>query len=223
MNLLDIIEKDIPSLCVEDTINDAENVMMDFNIEALPLIDENDNFIALITLEFVENHWPDEKKQTFKDMRDLMYLKKAVLLNTHPYDIARYAINHQLSLIPVIDTKEKYIGIIEKVALFNFIVNPSGLLLEGSIIALKVANIDYILSDIIRICESNDTIVLHVQVSPIPGNYYEIILKTNRIDLSGLKSAFLRYNYQVLYTTGTSYEDDDLDKKYKNLIRFIEM
>lgn len=223
MNLLDIIDRDIPSLSMHDSIKDAEQIMRDFNIEALPLIDEMEHFTALITIEFIENHWSEERKQTFQDIRDLMYLKKAVLLDTHPYDIARYAIEHQLSLIPVIDTNEKYIGIIEKVALFDFIVNPSGLLLEGSIIALKVARTDYILSDVMRICESNDTAILHVQINPITAEFYEIILKTNRIDLSGLKSAFLRYNYQVLYTTGTSYEEDDLDRKYKNLMRYIEM
>ncbi len=227
MNLLDIIEKDLPTLSLTDTLEDAEQIMSDINVEYLPLLDEQQHFVALISLDFVEESLIDKKKTSFSQIHDLMHLKRAVLLGMHPYDVAKYILEHKINIVPILDKDEVYQGIIHKEDLLDYFVNQSGIMLPGAIISLKVPQNEFILSNIIRICENNDIYVLHVQVKQFVqsdiADKLEIILKTNSTDLSALKSAFQRYDYQVLYTSGTTEEKDDMDLRYQLLMNYINM
>lgn len=226
MNLVDIIDHNIPTIQLTDTLEDAEQLMFDFQVESLALLDENKEFLALIPLDFVEEQLFQRKKTSFSEIYDIMYLKKAVLTDTHPYDIARYLIENNLDTVPVIDKEGQYKGMIEKASLFDYFIEQSGIVNPGAIIALKIPQSEYILSNIIRVCENNDVYVLHVQVNQIPGSGgldLEVILKTNSTDLRVIKSAFQRYNYHILYTSGNLVEDDDLDRRYKLLMNYINM
>lgn len=227
MNLLDIIEKDLPTLSLSDTLEDAAQIMSDINVEYLPLLNNEEQFIALVSLNYVEETLIHKKKTTFAALHDLMHLKKAVILDMHPYDVAKYLLEHKINIVPILDREEIYQGIIHKEDLLDFFVSQSGIMLPGAVISLKIPQNEFILSNIIRICENNDIYVLHVQVKQLlhagATDSLEVILKTNSTDLRALKTAFQRYDYQVLYTSGTAEEKDDLDKRYQLLMNYINM
>lgn len=227
MYLLELIEKDIITLKWSDTLEMAIQMMSDFNVEELPLIDEDGFFVALISLDFLEESLLYKKNSSFESLH-LLHLKKAVFQDMHPYEVARYAIENKIKIIPILDHKELYIGVIYKEDLLDYFVDHSGIIQPGAIFSLKVPQNELILSNIIRICENNDVQVLHLQLrqmnfSTPTSDSIEVIIKTNKSDLRAVKAAFLRYDYEINYISGTVDDDEDMAKRYQLLMNYINM
>lgn len=71
---------------------------------------------------------------------------------------------------------------------------------EDSMVIIEVPLIDYSLTDIARIIESNNAHVMNLFVLPIDdGNTLIISIKINLIDVSPVLMSFERFNYKVLY------------------------
>lgn len=71
---------------------------------------------------------------------------------------------------------------------------------EDSMVVIEVPLIDYSLTDIARIIESNNAHVMNLFVLPIvDGNTLIISIKLNLIDVSPVLMSFERFNYKVLY------------------------
>lgn len=71
---------------------------------------------------------------------------------------------------------------------------------EDSMVVIEVPLIDYSLTDIARIVESNNAHVMSLFVLPIAdGNTLIISIKLNLIDVSPVLMSFERFNYKVLY------------------------
>lgn len=71
---------------------------------------------------------------------------------------------------------------------------------ENSMLIIEVPLIDYTLTDIARIVESNNAHVTNLFVLPIAdGNTLLISIKLNLIDISPVLMSFERFNYKVIY------------------------
>lgn len=71
---------------------------------------------------------------------------------------------------------------------------------ENSLVLIEVPLIDYTLTDIARIVESNNAHVMNLFVLPVAdGNTLLISVKLNLLDLSPVLMSFERFNYKVVY------------------------
>lgn len=71
---------------------------------------------------------------------------------------------------------------------------------ENSMLIIEVPLIDYTLTDIARIVESNNAHVMNLFVLPIAdGNTLLISIKLNLLDTSPVLMSFERFNYKVIY------------------------
>lgn len=71
---------------------------------------------------------------------------------------------------------------------------------ENSMLIIEVPLIDYTLTDIARIVESNNARVMNLFVLPIAdGNTLLISIKLNLLDISPVLMSFERFNYKVIY------------------------
>lgn len=71
---------------------------------------------------------------------------------------------------------------------------------ENSMLIIEVPLIDYTLTDIARIVESNNAHVMNLFVLPIAdGNTLLISIKLNLFDISPVLMSFERFNYKVIY------------------------
>ena len=68
----------------------------------------------------------------------------------------------------------------------------------GCVITLRIAPIDYSVSEIARILESNHAILLSLLSTTLePDGYLEVVLKINLEDPSAVIRSFERFNYTV--------------------------
>lgn len=220
MQLEDFINYDIPCLGKDTSVEEALTIINKFHITELPLIEE-DKLVNLIREEKLSKYKKD--KITVGEMEGAVFLV-GVQNRAHPYEAASRMIEYKLSLLPVLDEHENYMGLLTAKDLFRWFLKDSGLERPGGIIVLTMMPPDYSLAEIARICESNDTTILNLQISFLPDDkMMDVILKINKADLQSLKSSFERFGYKIKEVFGRLPEQDDLMNRYRLLMDYLDM
>jgi CBS domain-containing protein len=186
----------------------------------LPLV-VNEQYMALVKEnDLLEWDTPESPLSA----ADFLHYRPAVFANGHPYEALRIAHEHNLSVIPVVDSENKYMGAITKDELLKYVTENSGIDNPGSIIVLEVEPHSYSLLEIARLSENENVVILNSQLfsNRLTGKL-EITLKTNRTDIRGLISAFERHNYTVKEVYGEQTLYEDVVNRYKLLMNFINM
>jgi len=220
MKIEQLISPVVPILELTDTGNRALSLMEENNFTQLPLIVDQ-QYKALVH----ENELMDwEMPESPLSKADFLSYRPAVFSHGHPYDALRIAHQHNLSVIPVIDNSNYYLGAITRNELLNYITESSGLDNPGAIIVLELDPRNYTLVDIARICENEDVLIISTQLrNNSHTGKIEVTIKTNRTDLRGVVSSFERHNYVVRDVYGEHSNDEDLRDRFDMLMNFINM
>lgn len=216
-----LINHEIPCLTATQTIAEALDTMRDFFVAELPFV-ENERLVALVD----EDTLLDASDSTVAVAESINLKASPVVVATaHPYEAACRMAEFKLSLLPVIDDKEKYLGVITRHDLFQYLFEPAtGLAFPGAVIVLSMKPADYSLSEIARICESCDTTILNVQIFSAPqDDGMDVVLKTNKVDLQALRAAFERFEYNVREVFGAQADQGNLIERYRLLMNYINM
>jgi acetoin utilization protein AcuB len=206
----DLISDVIPSLKTSDTGQSALNWMEIFRISHLPIVN-NQDFLGLISdSDIYDINQPDEPVGNHK----LTLFKPYVDTNTHIFDVIGLASKMKLSIVPVLDEKSHFKGVILVSDIVGYLAGISGLDLPGGIIVIELLDRDYSLSKISHIVESNSARILSSYItSPPESTRLEITLKVNTVSLGSIIRTFERFGYEV--KTWVS-EDDSLDRFYSD-------
>lgn len=215
-----LISPEVPTLMPSDTGNKALLLMEENNLTQLPLVKE-EQYMGLVQ----ENDLLDwERPETQFDKADQLSYRPAVLASGHPYDALRIAHQQNLAIVPVIDNENKYLGAITRDDLLKYITENSGWDNPGGIIVLEMDPRNYSLTEIARICENEEAIVLSSQIfSNRATGKLEITLKTNRTNLGALVGAFERHEYKVKEVYGEQANQEDMIDRLKSLMNYINM
>ena len=204
----DLISEVIPSLKTSDPGQVALNWMEIFRISHLPIVN-NQDFLGLISdTDIYDMNMPEEPIGNHA----LTLLKPYVTTEQHIFEVIGLASRLKLSVVPVLDSKNHFKGVITTSDLIQHIAGMSSLDQQGGIIVLEIIERDYSLSQISQIVESNNIKVLSMYItSPPESTKLEVTLKVNSGELASLIRTFERYNYEVK-TWVTS--DDSMDRFY---------
>ena len=204
----DLISEVIPALRTSDTGQTALNWMEIFRISHLPIVNNLD-FLGLISdTDIYDMNQPEEPIGN----HSLTLLKPYVTTEQHLFEVIGLSSRLKLSVIPVLDDKLHYQGLITTSELVRYLAGISSMDQQGGIIVLDLIERDYSLSQIAQIVEGNNVKVLSMYVtSPPDSTKLEVTIKVNTNDLSSVIRTFERYNYEVK-TWITS--DDSMDKFY---------
>jgi acetoin utilization protein AcuB len=190
----DLISEVIPSLKTSDLGQVALNWMEIFRISHLPIVN-NQEFLGLISdTDIYDMNQPDEPIGN----HSLTLYKPYVTTEQHIFEVIGLASRLKLSVIPVLDSKNHYKGVITANDLIRHIAGISSMDQPGGIIVLELIERDYSLSQIAQIVEGNNVKVLSLYVTSSPGSTkLEVTLKVNTGDLVSVIKTFERYNYEV--------------------------
>jgi CBS domain-containing protein len=203
-----LISPIVPTLIPSDTGDKALLLMDENNLEQLPVV-ADEKYMGLVQEnDLLDMADPDAKL----DAAEFSY-RPAVLASGHPYDALRLAHQQNLSIVPVVDND-----------LLKYITEKSGLDNPGGIIVLEIDPRNYSLTEIARICESEEVLLISTQIfSNRATGKLEITLKTNRTNLGGIVAALERYNYKVLEVFGDSSQDEGMIDRYNLLMNYLNM
>ena len=219
MNIDQLISPAVPVLLPTDTGSHALEVMDDDSFTELPVVSE-DSYVALVQ----EHDLLDWKApQDALSTSPFLNYRPAIPASAHPFEALRIVHQMNLSVLPVIDHEQKYVGSVTKDKLLAYMTENSGIENPGGIIVLEIPPRNYTLYEIARICENEDVIILNVQVFTNEQGQLEVTLKLNRSSLDAVVSSFERHKYRVKEVYGDENKKDDITDKYNLLMNYLNM
>ncbi|MFQ5334852.1 MAG: CBS domain-containing protein [Flavobacteriales bacterium] len=220
MLAFELLTDDIPPLKPAETTGKALKWMDDFKVSHLPIVD-GIRFIGIIS----------EADLLDMEDRDIRLSDAGLpLINTfatdgqHVFEVVKIVSDQHLSVIPVLTPQERYLGAISISRLMQVIAEMPVVEDPGGIIVLELNRVDYLLSQIASIVESNDAKILGTFITSHPdSNKMQLTVKVNVLDLSPILQTFERYDYKVMAFYHQKSLYDDLKERYDSFLNYLNI
>jgi acetoin utilization protein AcuB len=212
-----LLISDVPSLCATDEPMGALDLMDQFRISHLPVV-ENGKLLGLIAEDSLM-----ELDNLQGDAHGLPLIKSTVTPDTHILDVLKLASEHRLSIVPVVDAENAYLGSVRMEDLVEHLAEMQGANQRGGIIVLELWEKDYSMQQISRIIEENNAKILSTSLSPGEGGKIEVNLKINQPDINAILSSFERFGYTIKGSYQELAYTEDLRKRYDELMRILNI
>lgn len=215
----DFITKDIPVLKSFDTIEYALNLMDDFKLKHLPIVNDSIYQGIISERELLAASNPSSP------ISSPVLFCPSIMENGHLHEVLSLLTRYKLTLLPVVTTDGKYYGSITRENLIDLLSELSNAEASGSIIVLEVIPQDYSLVDISRIIESNNARVLNLftRIDKETSRLL-VILKLDIEDASPVIRSFERFNYTVLYHfMEKGMVDELLQQRMNELLHYMNL
>jgi acetoin utilization protein AcuB len=216
----DVITDEIPPLIHTDTGEKALSWMEEFKVSHLPVL-KNGNFVGLISeTDILDRKDLDLTLDVLFDHLPRPY----VFENAHVYEVLSKMAEHRISVLPVLDQQEKYLGCTSVHQLMTMIANTGSIRDTGGILVLEMNKVDYSLAQIAQIVEGNNAKILSSYImSSSDSTKIEVTLKISEIDLTRIIRSFERYDITVKASFQRSSENDDMQFRYDALMNYLNM
>src|ERR1700748_99216 len=136
MLAVELISDAMPPVRTSDTIQKVIDRMAEFKVRHLPLVNE-DQFLGLIAEnDLIE---PADYEAPVGSL-GLSLVNPYVLENQHIYDVIRLFYEQQLTVVPVLDFKKNYLGLISINAMNAYFARLTSVEQPGGIIVLEINN-----------------------------------------------------------------------------------
>lgn len=220
MLLNQLISSDVPIAAPGDKINYIKSLFFASQLQQIPVVKDG-HYIGLMDLSELQQHEGDPEEMNPRFYEGFM---PAISISAHPFEALRILHLHELSILPVVLEDNEYAGALTKDSLLKYLVANISIDVNGGIIVLEMEPRNYSLSQIARICENEQVLILgaHVKTN-VTTSKLEVTLKTNSTDLAAVIQALERFDYTVLNTYGDEKLETDIVDRYKLLMNYIYM
>ena len=192
--------------------------MDQFRVNHLPIV-KNNFYLGIISDKEI-NNWESKKDAISEHIPNIV--SPHVLENQHLFDIIETVEKNNLSVVPVLDEKQLYLGVITNRKLLYTIAKSATIQSAGGVIVLEMNTNDYSLTEIASIIESNNTKILSSYVISKPNSTkIEVTLKLNKTDINTIIKDFKRHEYTVSASYKEQASDHDFKERYDSLMRFL--
>ncbi|NNC81942.1 MAG: CBS domain-containing protein [Flavobacteriales bacterium] len=214
----DYISLEIPILKSSDTCAQVLRWMDEYRVLHMPVF-KGAEFIGIVSEADILN--VEDESQPVQSLENKL-MKVAVQGHSTIYEVIKLMDDFKLSLLPVLDDNKRLMGTISYKEVISALVTVFNLNARGAVFVLEMNYVDYALSEISRIVESNDSRVLSTHVSFHPdSNLIDVVVKVNTESLTGILQTLERYDYAVKASFGSSQTDDQLQERYEELMRYL--
>jgi acetoin utilization protein AcuB len=215
-----LIADTVPSVKTSDSATRVLEWMSEFKVNQLPVVNHERLLGIIAEQDLLEAGIEDE---AIGSMRLSLPEQTCVHEDTHFYDVLKMASIMNLDVLPVLSVRDNtYIGVITKHDLVRRAAEFLNVVEPGGVIVLSVSFNSYSISEIGRICESNDAKILSLSVSNAPeAGKLLVTIKLNVRELSRVISTFERFEYEVALVVFDAEQLDDYRDRYENLLRYL--
>jgi CBS domain-containing protein len=204
-----------------DSVSVALRQMDENKVSHLPLV-EDKKFLGLIS---EHDLFSVEDESLSIDDSHIIPQRLFVNHRDHYYAALKTITENKLSIVPVIDDSNLYLGSILGQDILRAAADTMSVLNPGGIIILSVKHNDFSLSEISRIIESNDCKILSTGINSIPNtNMLQITLKLNKINIESVIQTLNRFEYTIDAYFGENKKDEDLLRdRYDALMMYLKV
>lgn len=216
-----LINHSIPALKPTDTVGKAIDLMQDYKIGQLVYV-ENESVMAIFDEDSLLN-WSDDSVS----IKDLPLENKAVTahLYQHIQELVGMTIDESIQVIPIVDEENLYAGSVvvsEMLRQFSKLMSNQEL---GAIVVIKINPINYSLSEISRLVESNNTKIINSYFTSEQLGFEDgstLTLKLNKTDVTATIATLERFGYHIEGVYGNTPVEHIDQHRLNLLLRYLE-
>ena len=214
-----LISDEIIPLRTSDTGEEALGMMDDFYVRHLPIVN-NKQLLGLISQDDILNYNAVEPVGSYS----LSMVRPYASGKDHIYELLRLLAEYHLTLIPVVDEEENYIGVVTLETLLLHFAQTASFSEPGSILVLEMSRRDYSLAEIARIVESENAAVLSSFITTnLESTRVDITIKINRQNIQSIIATFGRYDYEIKASFNEADYVGSLQERYDGLMSYLNV
>jgi len=213
------IDPSIPFVRLSDEAGFVLGLMQEYKTDRLPVVHEG--YLLGLISENLLMECDDLIKM--EQLREQM-LPQKIAEGIHLFDVLKMTAEQSAYFFPVVNTENEYIGCTSPQRILTLLTQQSSLTTSGGIIVLELETRNYSLTEISKIVESNNAMILHSMAATSANQHFiQVSLKINKNDLRDIQSSFERYQYTVLAVLHQSEYEQQLQERFDSLMRYLEV
>lgn len=214
MNSLDsYINNEIKPIKHTDSIAEAQGVFVDFPYSHFP-VTEDGVYIGCVSKDAVEFLNADAKVNDSRFNFERFFVRSTMIW----LDVLEVFAKNNSNLVPILDAQHNYIGYYEITDVVKFLNETPFLKESGGIIIVEKSAIDYSMSQIAQIVESNNGKLLGLLVSEANTDKVQVTLKTTLGGMNDIIQTFRRYNYTII----SEHQEDNYLNNLKERSEYLD-
>lgn len=203
----EIMQTEVAILSTQNTIADAIGLMDQKKIRHIPITNEEQHVVGLITDRDIRDATPsifysNEHRDILE--KPLQTIMKTNIITGHPLDfveeIAAIFYEHHISCLPILK-EGKIAGIITETDLLRTLVELTGAHQPGSLIEVKVKNITGVLTDVTAVIKKRKAGIQSVLVYPDKKdeNYKVLVIRLKTMNPMNIIEDLKKAGHIVLW------------------------
>lgn len=197
----------------EETILAAQDFFMDVSFSHFPVL-EDGIYIGSIVAEDIETFDTDKKISNYKYTLEPFFVRSSM----NWLDVLEVFGKNHTDIVPVLDENNHYLGYYELTDSMRFLNETPFIKEAGGIIIVKKALVDYSMSQVSQIVESNNGKLLGLFVSKSDNDTIEITIKVTLGVMNDIIQTFRRYNYEII----SEHNDDNYINTLKERSDYLD-
>lgn len=212
------INSDFKAINSTDTVVEVQDFFHELTFTHFPVLDDG-VYMGCIALDDVDTFDADKKISDYRYTLEHFFARNTMMW----LDVLEVFAKNHSNVVPVLDENNLYVGYYELDDIIKFFHETPFLKEPGGIIVVQKAIVDYSMSQIAQIVESNDGRLLGLFVSEATSDLVQVTIKISLGAMNDIIQTFRRYNYEIIsehqedaYITNLKERSDYLDK-YLNM------
>lgn len=197
----------------EETILAAQDFFMDVSFSHFPVL-EDGIYLGSIVAEDIETFDTDKKISNYKYTLEPFFVRSSM----NWLDVLEVFGKNHTDIVPVLDENNHYLGYYELTDSMRFLNETPFIKEAGGIIIVKKALVDYSMSQVSQIVESNNGKLLGLFVSKSDNDTIEITIKLTLGVMNDIIQTFRRYNYEII----SEHNDDNYINTLKERSDYLD-
>jgi Mg/Co/Ni transporter MgtE len=212
-NLTSYINNEIKPLKHTQTIANAQDLFLDRPYTHFPVTEEG-IYMGCISKENAELLNSEALINDSRFNFDRFFVRENMIW----LDVLEIFAKNDSNIIPVLDTKNTYLGYYELEDVIRFLHETPFLKEEGGIIVVEKEIDKFSMSQVAQIIESNNAKILGIFISNVVGNKVEITIKISQSGINDIIQTFRRYEYEII----SEHQEDSYLNSLKERSEYLD-
>ena len=216
----ELISTEIPNLRPSDDGKKALEIMDNFLISNLAVVDEN-IFLGVISMDDIYNF--DISDIQLSDFKKPL-IQAFIYTNQHVFDAIKALSLFKTTILAVLDTDSNFLGIITQKSVLEGLSKIMSIKEDGYHLKFKLNKNDFSATEISNIVEKNDAKVLSLYIDDTNTSEILIYLKIFTQDIEAVLQSFERYRYDFAIL---NKQQEDLSglyqERFDNFLHYLNI
>ncbi|MBS7787379.1 CBS domain-containing protein [Flavobacterium sp. CYK-55] len=214
----EFINNDFKALRSNQSVSAAQDFFIEYDFSHFP-VTENGVYMGSLSSEDADTFEVDKTIADYRYTLEPFFVRDT----TSWLDVLEVFANNHTNVVPVLNAENRYVGYYEFEDIIKFFHDTPFLKEQGGIIVVEKPVLDYSMSQVAQIVESNNGRILGLFISDATVDTVQITVKISLGAMNDIIQTFRRYNYEIVsehnednYINNLRERSDYLDK-YLNI------